>query len=144
MAGYQAPTLPFAPLWTEVVRQIGVEDLSISGAARHMGLDRTQVYRCLRSGRIAAERGDDIAVRLGLHPLEVFGQAWVDYIDGVLEAETCASFAELLAADGIHAWADRRKGTPRLIMRADAVEQLATRIYGSLWRSKLSSSKLAS
>jgi hypothetical protein len=81
MANGAPVTLPVEPLWRAICDQMGMLDPTISGAARYCQVNRTVLSRCKTRGRIEVQLADRIAVSLGLHPIEVYGDAWCDAVE---------------------------------------------------------------
>ncbi len=74
MSRYPAPRLPLGPL----LEQAGASDHG--HAAVILGCSRRNVLRFAREG-IPCDAADELAIKIGLHPLTVWGAAWHDAED---------------------------------------------------------------
>lgn len=70
------PRVPLAPL-TRLANE------SHSGLARRLGVSRPNVCRASREG-LTINLADRWAIALDLHPVTVWGDAWLEACDGVL------------------------------------------------------------
>jgi hypothetical protein len=53
---------------------------SVTEVSRLAGIDRSGFHRTLRDGRIGYIAADQIAIRLGLHPILIWGDEWLDAV----------------------------------------------------------------
>jgi hypothetical protein len=74
--------LPFEPLWQAICDRMGMLEPSVNGAARYVKVNHAQLWRVARRGTVDALLADKIAVEIGLHPYEIYGDAWIDAGDG--------------------------------------------------------------
>lgn len=57
---------------------------SLAALARETGIDARQVQRWATAGRLTIDSADDVAVRLGVHPFNIWHDAWwQDVLDDV-------------------------------------------------------------
>lgn len=93
--------------------------------ATHCGTIRRQIQRWRRHG-VTVRRADELAIKIGRHPLEVWGSAWVKAEDEVdrlnSEAELCR--VEMAAAKIVRN-RDRKRGA--------AEERRAWKFMESRW-----------
>jgi hypothetical protein len=68
------PRLPFEPLEELVSGRCGLR------TARTLGVDPRQVYRW-RAGGLSWAKADELAVRIGLHPVDVWGAEWWEGVE---------------------------------------------------------------
>lgn len=83
MSGRPKAALPFGPL-RDYIASLGVQ-LNIGGGTSDDGLGRLgwhhdnrsrQYHRGQQTGFLTNSAADDLAVSLGVHPCEIWGQAW--------------------------------------------------------------------
>lgn len=73
----QRASLPLEPLLSIVTRSAGT-DMSTTEFARRIGTTTVAVNRWQRQGGIPWVSADEAAISIGLHPLLVWGDAWLN------------------------------------------------------------------
>lgn len=76
MAYAPRPRLPAQPLMA-LARRGGAED-SITDIADWLGIHTRSLQRWIEDGGIPIDSADSIAISLGRHPAEIWGQAYWD------------------------------------------------------------------
>ena len=71
-------SLPLTPLMNLVVGTDASSDVTITEFARRIGSTTQAVNRWRRNGRIPWVSADEAAVAIGLHPILVWGDDWLN------------------------------------------------------------------
>jgi lambda repressor-like predicted transcriptional regulator len=73
----RAAYLPAQPARELLVRVAADRQLSVSGLAVCLGIDRSTLYRLLYRDEVRYDAADHLAVALGRHPVEIWPE-WFD------------------------------------------------------------------
>ena len=95
-------TLPRGEHWWPLQPLLDVCRISAGSVGHHLGVGRNQLARALERG-LTDRQADEWAIRLGVHPMTVWGWAWVDDADRAAGRPTYVRVAAALQTDLGHA-----------------------------------------